>query len=163
MADVNATEPDVIPVEKIKEAHAICMRDPKLAKYFEDAPAGAREYIALMFYCTVFSDELSDDLCAKYQQEVEADLTRDDVLYLATHETNPISKTHFRELYVEMTQAEETPPPAPVSAPTPLPAGDVYARAMRAEFTAMRAELTAIRAELGTVRTELVRLRHELV
>ena len=162
MADVNATEPDVIPVEKIKEAHAICMRDPKLAKYFEDAPAGAREYIALMFYCTVFSDELNDDLCAKYQQEVEADLTRDDVLYLATHETNPISKTHFRELYVAMTQTEETPPP-PAPAPAAPPAGDVYAEAMRAELTAMRAELTAIRAELGTVRTELARLRHELV
>ncbi len=161
MANVQSTEPDVIPVEKIKEAHAICMRDPKLAKYFEDAPAGAREYIALMFYCTVFSDELSDDLCAKYQQEVETDLTRDDVLYLATHETNPISKTHFRELYVEMTQAEEAPAPAP--APVAPPAGDVYAEAMRAELTAMRAELTAIRAELGTVRTELARLRHELV
>lgn len=102
-----AAEEGVIPAEKIQEAHAICMQDPKLAKYFNDAPYGAKQYIALMFYCTVFSEEVDDDLCAKYQQEVEEELTRDDALYLATRDTNPISKAHFRELYLELKKAAE--------------------------------------------------------
>ena len=87
----NAEEEGIIPAEKIQEAHAICMQDPKLATYFNEAPYGAKQYIALMFYCTVFSGEVDDDLCAKYQQEVEEDLTRDDALYLATRDTN-----HFK-------------------------------------------------------------------
>ncbi len=32
---------DVIPEDKIREAHAKCMQDPALAKYFNDAPPGA--------------------------------------------------------------------------------------------------------------------------
>lgn len=102
-----AAEEGVIPAEKIQEAHAVCMQDPKLAKYFNEAPYGAKQYIALMFYCTVFSEEVDDDLCAKYQQEVEEELTRDDALYLATRDTNPISKSHFRELYLELKRAAE--------------------------------------------------------
>ena len=96
----------VIPEDKIRAAHAKCMQDPALAKYFDDAPQGARQYIALMFYCTVYQDELSDEACALYQSEVEEELTKEDLLYLATHERNPESKAHFRELYVEMVNAE---------------------------------------------------------
>ena len=99
---------NVIPEEKIREAHARCMRDPALAKYFEEAPQGARQYIALMFYCTVFQNEVDDARCALYQSEVEEDLTKEDLLYLATHERNPQSKAHFRELYVEMMTAEQS-------------------------------------------------------
>lgn len=103
----NAEGKGVIPAEKIQKAHAICMQDPKLAKYFNEAPYGAKQYIALMFYCTVFSEEVDDDLCAKYQQEVEEELTREDALYLATRDTNSISKAHFRELYLALKKADE--------------------------------------------------------
>ena len=98
---------NVIPEEKIREAHARCMQDPALAKYFDEAPPGARQYIALMFYCTVFQNEVDDDTCALYQAEVEEDLSKEDLLYLATHERNLESKSHFRELYVEMVNAEK--------------------------------------------------------
>ena len=98
---------NVIPEEKIRAAHAKCMQDPALAKYFDEAPPGARQYIALMFYCTVYQDELTDEACALYQSEVEEDLTKEDVLYLATHERNLESKSHFRELYVEMVNREQ--------------------------------------------------------
>ena len=98
---------NVIPEDKIREAHAKCMQDPALARYFDDAPPGARQYIALMFYCTVFQDEVDDEKCALYQSEVEEDLSKEDLLYLATHDRNPESKAHFRELYVELVSAEQ--------------------------------------------------------
>ena len=106
----------VIPEAKIREAHAKCMEDPALAKYFNDAPQGAKEYIALMFYCTVFQDEVNDALYATYQKEVEEELTREDVLYLATHDRNAQSKAHFRDLLSRM----PAPPPAPRPAEEPV-------------------------------------------
>lgn len=159
MADENVIEGNVeevgiIPAEKIQEAHAICMQDPKLAKYFNEAPYGAKQYIALMFYCTVFSGEVDDDLCAKYQQEVEEDLTRDDALYLATRDTNPISKAHFRELYLELKRAEEAPETAPqdnmveVSAPNTTVDATSLAR-VEQELVGLRAELMLLRRFLS--------------
>ena len=105
----------VIPESKIREAHAKCMEDPQLAKYFNDAPQGAKEYIALMFYCTVFQDEVDDGLYATYQKEVEEEMSREDLLYLATHDRNPQSKAHFRDLLAKMSQT------SPVAAPLPSP------------------------------------------
>ena len=92
----------VIPESKIREAHAKCMEDPELAKYFNDAPQGAKEYIALMFYCTVFQNEVDDGLYETYQKEVEEELTREDMLYLATHDRNPQTKAHFRDLLAQV-------------------------------------------------------------
>lgn len=106
----NVEDEGVIPAAKIQEAHAVCMQDPKLAKYFNDAPYGAKQYIALMFYCTVFSEEVDDDLCAKYQQEVEEDLSCEDALYLATRDANPITKAHFRELYLLLKKKDDKAP-----------------------------------------------------
>ncbi len=107
MATNNVNDEDVIPSWKIKKAYEICMKDPKLAQYFNDAPEGARQYIALEFYCTVFSGEVNDNLCAKYQQEVEEDLTREDVRYLAENDPNSASRMHFRQLYVEISKKAE--------------------------------------------------------
>lgn len=103
----------VIPESKIREAHAKCMEDPQLAKYFNDAPQGAKEYIALMFYCTVFQDEVDDGLYATYQKEVEEEMSREDLLYLATHDRNPQSKAHFRELLAKMPQTSSVAVPSP--------------------------------------------------
>lgn len=150
----NAEEEGIIPAEKIQEAHAICMQDPKLATYFNEAPYGAKQYIALMFYCTVFSGEVDDDLCAKYQQEVEEDLTRDDALYLATRDTNPISKAHFRELYLELKRAEEAPETAhqenvvEVSAPSTTVDATSLAR-VEQELVGLRAEVLLLRRFLS--------------
>ena len=133
----------VIPEEKIREAHARCMQDPNLAKYFEEAPPGARQYIALMFYCTVFRDEVSDEQCELYQAEVEEDLTKEDLLYLATHERNLESKAHFRELYVEMSNAEQ----AAESAATPAVAFDT--RNLEDAVNGVRLELQQVRKLLA--------------
>ena len=133
---------DVIPEDKIREAHAKCMQDPALAKYFNDAPPGAKQYIALMFYCTVFADELDDAKCELYQSEVEEDLTKDDLLYLATNARNLESRAHFRELYVQMANAEQAAPGEPVvAAPVVNVDTDGVVRAVRD----VRAELQQVR------------------
>lgn len=116
LIEKNVEDEGVIPAAKIQKAHAVCMQDPRLAKYFNDAPYGAKQYIALMFYCTVFSEEVDDDLCAQYQQEVEEDLTCEDALYLATRDANPISKAHFRELYLALKKKGDKAPEETVGA-----------------------------------------------
>lgn len=147
MAD--ETNDGVIPESKIREAHAKCMQDPALASYFENAPQGAKQYIALMFYCTVFQDEVDDEKCAAYQAEVEAELTKDDLLYLATHERNLESKAHFRELYVEMVNTEKAAAPAP----EPSTAGDPAA--VVRELVRMEASLARVEAELAQCRAKI--------
>lgn len=139
----------VIPESKIREAHAICMRDPNLAKYFEDAPQGARQYIALMFYCTVFHAEVDDEKCASYQAEVEAELTRDDLLYLATHERNPISKAHFRELYAATGSGQTTAEPVAEPEEGRLP---------NEEGASIVVDIEGVITELRRIRTQLATL-----
>ena len=134
----------VIPEDKIRAAHARCMQDPALAKYFQEAPPGAKQYIALMFYCTVYQDEIDDAKCEIYQAEVEEDLTKEDLLYLATHERNPESKTHFRELYVEMVNAERAAARA-VDAPVPA----LNTAPLERTIDALQQEVHALRRIVG--------------
>ena len=134
---------DVIPEDKIREAHAKCMQDPALAKYFNDAPPGAKQYIALMFYCTVFADELDDAKCELYQGEVEEDLTKDDLLYLATNARNLESRAHFRELYVEKANAEQAAVPEE---------GVVAAPAVHVDVDGVIRAVRDVRTELQQVR-----------
>ena len=82
-------ESDIIPEEKIKEAVAKCMANPKYADYFNGAPPAAKEYIALQFYCTVFNADVTDEQRELYMGEVEEDLSIDDVHYLLAHESDP--------------------------------------------------------------------------
>ncbi len=148
MSSNEVNDVDVIPSAKIKEAYEICMKDPKLTKYFNDAPAGARQYIALMFYCTVFNDELNDDLCARYQAEVEEELTREDVLYLAENESDPITKMHFRRLYVAMAKAEEAPAsekPAASTGGAQIPVVEVSTANLEQQLVEVLAELQTLR------------------
>lgn len=137
----------VIPESKIREAHAKCMEDPQLAKYFNDAPQGAKEYIALMFYCTVFQNEVDDTLYETYQKEVEEEMSREDILYLATHDRNPQSKAHFRDLLAQM---PVTPPPSVVQKSdeaTSVQVQQVSIDTRRIEMTLERVQTSLLRIQ----------------
>ena len=121
-------ESDIIPEEKIKEAVAKCMANPKYADYFNGAPPAAKEYIALQFYCTVFSADVTDEQRELYMGEVEEDLSIDDVHYLLAHESDPGMRERLNQLLSALKKAiaEEDPVVAvpaaatvakPVSAP----------------------------------------------
>ena len=43
----NDTGADVIPAEDFRTAIEVCCRLPRFKRYYEEAPAGARMYIAL--------------------------------------------------------------------------------------------------------------------
>lgn len=142
----------VIPESKIREAHAKCMEDPLLAKYFNDAPQGAKEYIALMFYCTVFQDEVDDDLYATYQKEVEEEMSREDLLYLATHDRNLQSKAHFRDLLAKMPQSSSVAEPARAS-------GAVGSDAAQASTATVTLDLQRIELALERLQTSVTNIQ----
>lgn len=89
--------PNVIPEEKIREACEKCMRHARYAMYFNEAPPGARQYIALVFYETIFPDDLSDELSNQCFDEVVQELGEEDLQYLIAHEKD----AHARDAFIE--------------------------------------------------------------
>ncbi|MCQ2390014.1 MAG: hypothetical protein MJ240_01210 [Kiritimatiellae bacterium] len=124
-----------IPEEKAQIALATCLQDPSLARYYENAPEGARPYIALEFYLNVYGEEVAAEVAASYYHEVEADLSTADISYLIKHESDPDIRDHLLDLMTsrrpsqgkKMTlrrvadvKAQTTPPPAPMPEPEPV-------------------------------------------
>ncbi len=88
---------DLIPEWKIREACAKCMKNEKHARYFNNAPAGAKQYIALVFFETVFPKDLTEEVAEQCFKETLQDLNADDLLYLVAHEAD----ARTRDVFVE--------------------------------------------------------------
>ncbi len=88
---------DIIPEAKIREAVAQCTKHVKHARYFNEAPSGAKQYIALVFYETVFPNDLSEELSEQCFKEVLQELDADDLRYLITHEKDSRTRDTFVE------------------------------------------------------------------
>ena len=88
---------DIIPEWKVREACAKCTESEKHARYFNEAPAGAKQYIALVFYETVFPNDLSEEVSEQCFKEVLQELNADDLLYLVAHEVDPRTRDVFVE------------------------------------------------------------------
>ena len=43
-----------IPQDKAQAAYETCVQDPQQMRYYANAPEGAQQYIALMFYFSVY-------------------------------------------------------------------------------------------------------------
>jgi len=78
------TEP--FPEEKLNAAIAHCMQSRRLAAYWRDAPAAARDYILLRFYAATFNDELSPEEYEARRAEAAAKLGPDEIKYLFQRE-----------------------------------------------------------------------------
>ena len=78
----NDTGADVIPAEDFRTAIETCCRLPRFKRYYEEAPAGARMYIALQFYARVFASSLVEAQYRECRLEIEPDLTLHDLDYL---------------------------------------------------------------------------------
>lgn len=107
---------DIIPEEKAREAVAQCMKHVKHARYFNEAPSGAKQYIALLFYETVFPNDLSEEVSEQCFKEVLQELNPDDLLYLIAHEKDARTRDTFverlaflREASVLQKQSAEKP------------------------------------------------------
>ena len=88
---------DIIPEAKLREAVAQCTKHVRHARYFNEAPSGAKQYIALVFYETVFPDDLSEEVSDQCFKEVLQELDADDLRYLITHEKDSRTRDTFVE------------------------------------------------------------------
>ena len=88
---------DIIPEWKVREACAQCMKQAGHARYFNEAPQGARQYIALVFYETVYPNDLTEELSEQCFNEVLQELSADDLLYRISREKD----ARTRDMFVE--------------------------------------------------------------
>lgn len=88
---------DLIPEWKVREACVKCTKNEKHARYFNNAPAGAKQYIALVFFETVFPNDLTEEVADQCFKETLQELSADDLLYLIAHERD----TRTRDVFVE--------------------------------------------------------------
>ena len=88
---------ELIPEAKLREACAKCMQHAKHARYFNEAPPGAKQYIALVFFETVFPDDLTEDVSEQCFKEVVQDLGEEDLQYLIACEKDPRTRDVFVE------------------------------------------------------------------
>ena len=88
---------ELIPEAKLREACAKCMQHAKHARYFNEAPPGAKQYIALVFFETVFPNDLTEEVSEQCFKEMLHELNADDLLYLIAHETDPRTRDVFVE------------------------------------------------------------------
>jgi hypothetical protein len=88
---------ELIPEAKLREACAKCMQHAKHARYFNEAPSGAKQYIALVFFETVFPNDLTEEVSEQCFKEMLHELNADDLLYLIAHEKDPRTRDVFVE------------------------------------------------------------------
>lgn len=109
----NDTGADVIPAEDFRTAIEVCCRLPRFKRYYEEAPAGARMYIALQFYARVFASRLDEAQYRACRLEIEPDLTLHDLDYLLQGETDAASRSYLEALRERLAAQ---PPAAPSQA-----------------------------------------------
>ena len=121
---------DLIPEWKVREACAKCMKNEKHARYFNNAPAGAKQYIALVFFETVYPNDLTEEVSNQCFSEMLQELDADDLRYLIACEKDPRTRDVFVERLaflredsvLQRRRVEKTKPAAtkrPAAAPTP--------------------------------------------
>ena len=138
-------EESIIPEVLLREAIAVCRKDPQLNRLFEMAPPGAKLFIGLGFYSTHFGDNVDPRQYAECQSEIEPSLTPNDLKYLIRFERDKNTKQYLRELLAqreaEESAAEEAPaetPDAPLALPKrkrrrKIPMADLQAEAASEE------------------------------
>ena len=75
-----------IPKEKLQAAIAHCVRSPRLAVFWMDAPDAARPYILLRFYVATFTEDLTAEEYEARRAEAAASLSPDDIQFLLQNE-----------------------------------------------------------------------------
>lgn len=76
------------PAWMVRAACEKCMRSKTHANYYNSAPQGAKEYIALIFYVSVYPDAMDEASYARQADEVLRSLGKEDLEYLIRYETD---------------------------------------------------------------------------
>ena len=85
-----------ISSEELAFALETCRHDPLLNKYYSQAPAGARLFIALVFWGRVFKDRVDPRNYLAAFSEIEMEMNEEDFRYLLRHETDAELAAYFR-------------------------------------------------------------------
>ena len=128
-----------IPEDKVRAAYERCVQDPKLARYYANAPEGAQSYIALEFYLAVYGDEVGADSQEAYRREVEAELSAKDLAYLIRQTDDPAERDHLTALLVNHGARPATRRAAvatPVASAAAEPSVEASARPMKLKSVA---------------------------
>ena len=110
MEENNSTEPEngaaIIPEEDFREAIAACCKDPRLNRFFQQAPQGAKLFIGLGFYSTHFGDKVDKAQYAECLAEIEPALSSNDLKYLIRFERDRETKSYLKELLARREKEE---------------------------------------------------------
>ena len=83
--------------KKLQEAIEGFLENPFWAGYYDAAPSGAKEIIALEFYMSSNERAHNDPEAQSVLEECREALEKDDVAYLAQNSPNPYERALYRK------------------------------------------------------------------
>ena len=86
-----------ITEDDLREAIAICRKNDEWNKYYKNAPAGAKLYIALVFYGKVFADTLDKAAFVEAFKEIGPNLKERDLRYLLQYEDDEAMREYLSD------------------------------------------------------------------
>lgn len=92
-----AVKPKEITEDDLREAIAICRKNDEWNKYYKNAPAGAKLYIALVFYGKVFASTLDKAAFVEAFKGIGPELKERDLRYLLQHEDDEVMREYLSD------------------------------------------------------------------
>lgn len=84
--------------KKLQETIESFLENPFWADYYDAAPSGAKEIIALGFYMSSSERAHNDHEAQSALEECRAELEKEDVAYLARNSPNPYEHAFYRKM-----------------------------------------------------------------
>ena len=84
--------------QALQQAVETFLQNPTWAEYYDNAPSGAKEVIALEFYGSTSQDAHNDQERKDVLKEVLENLDDDDKAYLAENSPNPNERAFYRKM-----------------------------------------------------------------
>lgn len=95
-------KPKEITEDDLREAIAICRKNDEWNKYYKNAPAGAKLYIAMVFYGKVFASTLDKNAFVEAFKGIGPELKERDLRYLLQHEDDEAMREYLSDRLVSV-------------------------------------------------------------
>ena len=83
--------------KELQETIESFLENPFWADYYDAAPSGAKEIIALGFYMSSSERAHNDPEAQSVLEECRTELAKEDVVYLARNSPNPYERAFYRK------------------------------------------------------------------
>ena len=84
--------------KELQKAVESFLENPFWAEYYDAAPSGAKEVIALGFYMSSSERAHNDPEAQSVLEECREALEKEDIAYLAQNSPNPYERTFYRKM-----------------------------------------------------------------